>query len=72
MSPEIELSFGSVGKSRKGVSGVTRAEISSVTSVHVPRRMFMQLAGTGSVLTLLDFRGLAAPVPMMKEPEVIR
>jgi FKBP-type peptidyl-prolyl cis-trans isomerase len=34
--------------------------------------MFMQLSGFGSVLTLLDFPSLAAPVPQMKEPEVIR
>jgi hypothetical protein len=32
----------------------------------------MQLSGFGSVLTLLDFPSLAAPVPQMKEPEVIR
>ncbi|CAA7025356.1 unnamed protein product [Microthlaspi erraticum] len=65
-------STSSVGISRNGVSGISRAEISSVTSVHLPRRMFMQLAGMGSVLTLLDFPGLAAPLPQMKEPEVIR
>ncbi|KAG7546117.1 FKBP-type peptidyl-prolyl cis-trans isomerase domain [Arabidopsis suecica] len=62
----------SVGKSRNGVSGISRVGLSPISAVHVPRRMFMQLAGFGSVLTLLDFPGLAAPVPQMKEPQVIR
>lgn len=63
-----------MGKSRNGVSGISRVGLSSVSAVHVPRRMFMQLVGFGSVLTLLDFPGLAAPapVPQMKEPQVIR
>ena len=65
--------FVSVGKSRNSVSsGTTRVGLSSVSAVYIPRRMFIQLAGFGSVLTLLDFPSLAAPVPQMKEPEVIR
>ncbi|KAL0763258.1 hypothetical protein Bca101_079409 [Brassica carinata] len=32
----------------------------------------IKLAGLGSVLTLVNLPGLAAPVPEMKEPEVIR
>ncbi|XP_013598718.1 PREDICTED: peptidyl-prolyl cis-trans isomerase FKBP16-1, chloroplastic [Brassica oleracea var. oleracea] len=60
----------SVGNSRNGVS---RGRLSSISAVHHrPRRMFIQLAGLGSVLTLVNLPGLAAPVPEMKEPEVIR
>ncbi|CAF2028701.1 unnamed protein product [Brassica napus] len=60
----------SVGNSRNGVS---RGRLFSISAVHHrPRRMFMQLAGLGSVLTLVNLPGLAAPVPEMKEPEVIR
>lgn len=61
-----------MGKSRNGVSGNARVGLSSASAVHVPRRMFMQLTGFGSVLTLLDSPGLAAPLPDMKEPQVIR
>ncbi|CAD5329134.1 unnamed protein product [Arabidopsis thaliana] len=69
----MALRFDSVGKSRNSVSsGTTRVGLSSVSAVYIPRRMFIQLAGFGSVLTLLDFPSLAAPVPQMKEPEVIR
>ncbi|XP_010448253.1 PREDICTED: peptidyl-prolyl cis-trans isomerase FKBP16-1, chloroplastic-like isoform X2 [Camelina sativa] len=68
--------FVRVGKSRirNGVSGTARAGLSSVSAVHIPRRrLFMQLAGFGSVLTLLNSpAGLAAPLPQMKEPQVIR
>ncbi|XP_023633678.1 peptidyl-prolyl cis-trans isomerase FKBP16-1, chloroplastic isoform X1 [Capsella rubella] len=68
------IAFSSVGKSRirNGVSGMARVGLSSVSAVHVPRRMLMQLAGFGSVLTLLGSPGLAAPLPEMKEPQVIR
>ncbi|XP_013738110.3 peptidyl-prolyl cis-trans isomerase FKBP16-1, chloroplastic isoform X2 [Brassica napus] len=60
----------SLGNSRNGVS---RGRLSSISAVHHrPRRMFIQLAGLGSVLTLVNLPGLAAPVPEMKEPEVIR
>ncbi|CAF2131521.1 unnamed protein product [Brassica napus] len=60
----------SVGNSRNGVS---RGRLSSISAVHhSPRRMFIQLAGLGSVLTLVNLPGLAAPVPEMKEPEVVR
>nr|VDD40426.1 unnamed protein product [Brassica oleracea] len=60
----------SVGNSRNGVS---RGRLSSISAVHHrPRRMLIQLAGLGSVLTLVNLPGLAAPVPEMKEPEVIR
>ncbi|AEE85218.1 Peptidyl-prolyl cis-trans isomerase FKBP16-1 [Arabidopsis thaliana] len=78
MAMEISLPFVgssmalSAGKSRNSVSRISRVGFSSVSAVHVPRRMFMQLSGFGSVLTLLDFPSLAAPVPQMKEPEVIR
>lgn len=59
-----------MGNSRNGVS---RSRLFSITAVHHrPRRMFMQLAGLGSVLTLVNLPGLAAPVPEMKEPEVVR
>ncbi|CAB79510.1 putative protein [Arabidopsis thaliana] len=77
MAMEISLPFVgssmalSAGKSRNSVSRISRVGFSSVSAVHVPRRMFMQLSGFGSVLTLLDFPSLAAPVPQMKEPEVI-
>ncbi|KFK29174.1 hypothetical protein AALP_AA7G099000 [Arabis alpina] len=67
MAMEIaQFVIGSSMKLRNGVSGMTRAGLSSV---QLPRRMFMQLAGLGSVLTLVDFPGLAA---QMKEPQVIR
>ncbi|XP_010433482.1 PREDICTED: peptidyl-prolyl cis-trans isomerase FKBP16-1, chloroplastic isoform X3 [Camelina sativa] len=70
------MSLSRVGKSRirNGVCGTARVGLSSVSAVHLPRRrMFMQLAGFGSVLTLLDSPpGLAAPLPDMKDPQVIR
>ncbi|XP_010536763.1 PREDICTED: peptidyl-prolyl cis-trans isomerase FKBP16-1, chloroplastic isoform X2 [Tarenaya hassleriana] len=46
-----------------------RVRFSSIKTVEFPRRMFLQLSGLGSVLSLLDLPGLAAE---MKEPEVTR
>uniref|UniRef100_M4DRF6 Calcineurin B-like protein n=1 Tax=Brassica campestris TaxID=3711 RepID=M4DRF6_BRACM len=71
MAMEIAQLF--VGSSMRLRNGVSRGRLSSISAVHhSPRRMFIQLAGLGSVLTLVNLPGLAAPVPEMKEPEVIR
>ncbi|KAG5407133.1 hypothetical protein IGI04_013252 [Brassica rapa subsp. trilocularis] len=70
MAMEIAQFF--VGSSIRLRNGVSRGRLSSISAVHHrPRRMFIQLAGLGSVLTLVNLPGLAAPVPEMKEPEVV-